>query len=164
MATHLDLDPDAVRGCCGSRRWGELMGAVLPVGSLSELLTGAERAFDALPAEDWLEAFADHAAIGAPRPGDARGAEEQAGAAGGDAEVRAALRSEGAAYAERFGFVFLIRARGRGAEEMLAALRERMDHSPEEEFAIAAAQQREITALRLGDLAAAAADPASSRP
>src|SRR5699024_11243933 len=50
---------------------------------------------------------------------------------------------------ERFGFVFLIRAAGRSAEEILQSLEERMNNTPEQERLIAADQLRQIAALRL---------------
>ena len=48
--------------------------------------------------------------------------------------------------------MFLINATGRSAEEMLEALRERLDHDPETELAEAGEQQRQITRIRLEKL------------
>jgi OHCU decarboxylase len=126
-----------------------------PYASADDLRERAECAFDALEPDDWRQAFAAHAPIGAPRPGDDRGSSEQAGAAGASAEQRAALAQANDRYEARFGHVFLIRAAGRDAAEMLAALHERLDHSPEQELEIAAEQQREITRLRIEDLLSA---------
>jgi OHCU decarboxylase len=61
----------------------------------------------------------------------------------------AALAAENREYERRFGHVFLISATGRGADEMLAALRERMGNDPTTELRVAAAEQRKITRLRL---------------
>ena len=152
-----------IAACCGSHHWQELMRRGLPYASTEALLAASERAFDALSRADWLEAFAAHSVIGAPRPGDRIGAGEQAGVAGAGAELRAALATAGRDYRERFGFVFLIRARGRDAAELLAQLRLRMDNPPEVEFANACAQQREITALRLGELLHRETDEVSGR-
>lgn len=148
------VDDDALRACCGSSRWQQLMRAALPASCGDALLTAAERSFDALSREDWQQAFAVHSRIGSPRADDRTGAGEQAGVGGG---LRAALTDGVTAYERRFGFVFLIRARGRTGAEILAALHERLDNPPEVEFANACAQQREITALRLQDLARRAA-------
>jgi OHCU decarboxylase len=52
-------------------------------------------------------------------------------------------------YEERFGYIFLIRAAGRSAEEILALLRERLGNEPARELRVAAGQQAEITAMRL---------------
>ena len=64
-------------------------------------------------------------------------------------EVRAALGEGNRAYEERFGHVFLIRASGRSAEELLAALRERLGNDPDTEWGVVAEELREITRLRL---------------
>lgn len=154
----LSLDETALLACCGSRRWQEMVGAVLPLSTLPELLAASEWAFDALTREDWMQAFAAHSVIGAPREGDRIGSGEQAGLDGADGSLRIGLAAANIEYQTRFGFVFLIRAEGRGAEEMLNALHARLDHTPEAEFQIACAQQREITALRLSGLVGAQPD------
>ena len=66
-----------------------------------------------------------------------------------DDQVQAALAEGNRAYEERFGHVFLIRADGRSAEEMLAALRERLGNDPDTEWREVAEELREITRLRL---------------
>jgi 2-oxo-4-hydroxy-4-carboxy--5-ureidoimidazoline (OHCU) decarboxylase len=48
--------------------------------------------------------------------------------------------------------VFLICATGKTADEMLAALQERMHHDAETELRVAAEEQRKITQLRLEKL------------
>jgi 2-oxo-4-hydroxy-4-carboxy-5-ureidoimidazoline decarboxylase len=53
------------------------------------------------------------------------------------------------AYEERFGHVYLVRATGRTAEELLALLRERLDNDPETERAVVRRELAEINALRL---------------
>ena len=54
-----------------------------------------------------------------------------------------------AAYEERFGHVFLICATGLSGEQMLAALRRRLDNDEEAERMVAAAELRKITVLRV---------------
>ncbi|MGO1203172.1 2-oxo-4-hydroxy-4-carboxy-5-ureidoimidazoline decarboxylase, partial [Cellulosimicrobium funkei] len=53
------------------------------------------------------------------------------------------------AYEQRFGHVFLVRAAGRSAEEILEQLTERLGNDAETERANAARNLREIAALRL---------------
>ena len=48
-----------------------------------------------------------------------------------------------------FGHVFLVCATGKTAAEMLAILRDRLDHDAQVEIRIAAGVQAKITALRL---------------
>jgi OHCU decarboxylase len=142
----------AFEGCCAAQRWVEAMVCGRPYASALDLRDRAERAFEALDPDDWREAFAAHARIGQLRDGDAQGSAEQSGAASATEEQRAALAEGNERYEARFGHVFLIRARGRDAGEMLAALQSRLANPPEVELAIAADQQREITRLRIDDL------------
>jgi 2-oxo-4-hydroxy-4-carboxy-5-ureidoimidazoline decarboxylase len=143
------LPAQALRECCNSQRWVELMLASDPsAGGAQALLAASNRAFDVLCRTDWMEAFAAHSAIGAPRDGDQIGAAEQAGVQE-DQGTRMALAAANVEYQRRFGFVFLIRAAGRSGAEILAALHDRLDNPPEMEFVNACNQQREITALRL---------------
>ena len=135
---------------CASTRWAREVAHAGPFRSEDDLLAAAARAFDLLEPADWLEAFAAHSRIADPVEGTER--VEQAGLEGAtDAEL-AELRAGNAAYEARFGHVFLIRARGRSAAEILAALRERLERSPEEELAAAGAEEREIVTLRLKEM------------
>jgi 2-oxo-4-hydroxy-4-carboxy-5-ureidoimidazoline decarboxylase len=74
---------------------------------------------------------------------------EQSGVDPSDGEVQDALVRGNRAYEARFGRVFLIRAAGRDAREILASLSERLEHTPEQEERIVAEQLREIALLRL---------------
>ena len=128
------------------------------------MCAAAERAFVGLGPADWREAFAHH-----PRIGDvaslrakfaataAWAGEEQRGAAAAGDDTLAALAEGNRAYEERFGYVFIVCATGKSAEEMLALLRARMPHPPEREIEIAAAEQASITRLRLEKLLESAA-------
>jgi OHCU decarboxylase len=63
-----------------------------------------------------------------------------------------ALADHNATYEQRFGHVFLICATGLTADQMLAALTERLDNDADTEHANAAEEQRKITRLRLEKL------------
>lgn len=73
---------------------------------------------------------------------------EQAGVVS-SAETQTALEAGNRAYEEKFDRVFLIRASGRSAEEILEQLQKRLHNSPDEEIAVVAQQLREIAILRL---------------
>ena len=60
-----------------------------------------------------------------------------------------ALANENRRYEARFGHVFLIAARGRSADDVLHALRQRINNDPAKELEIAAGEQRKITRQRL---------------
>jgi OHCU decarboxylase len=144
----------AFLSCCGSQRWASGMAASRPYRSVDAVRRQSDELFDELRRDDWLQAFAAHAAIGAPRPGDRQDTAEQAAVAGAGGELLDALRDGNARYRERFGHVFLIRARGRSAGELLAALHDRLGNTPEQELDNAAQAQREIADLRLAELLA----------
>ncbi|MEK8228894.1 2-oxo-4-hydroxy-4-carboxy-5-ureidoimidazoline decarboxylase [Oerskovia sp. M15] len=69
-----------------------------------------------------------------------------------EVDVAEALRAGNVAYEEAFGQVFLIRASGRTAEEILGSLTERLTSSPEDEARVVAHELREIAVLRLRGL------------
>lgn len=97
-------------------------------------------------------ALAHHPRIGQQATGSSTEAalsrSEQADLDVGD-DVSRRLREGNRAYEERFGRVFLIRAAGRSAEEIVAKLEARLSHDPETEDVVVADQLRQIALLRL---------------
>jgi 2-oxo-4-hydroxy-4-carboxy-5-ureidoimidazoline decarboxylase len=139
--------------CCASRRWaGELVRG-RPYGDLARLTQASDAAIGGLAWPDLAEALAAHPRIGGALAGAGReaawSAAEQQSAAGAGAAQRDELAAANAAYEERFGHVFLIRASGRSAAEMLAALRGRLGHDPAAEREVVRAELRGIVELRL---------------
>ncbi len=134
---------------CGSDAWTSEVAAGWPYPELDDLLLASERAFDGLGSDDWLKAFAAHARIGQPKPGDAQGRAEQAGVADAATSELQQLATLNAEYEQRYGHVFLICASGLGAAQMLTELRERIVNPAATEFENAKREQRKITALRL---------------
>ena len=139
--------------CCASRSWAAAMAAGRPYGSAGDLFAAADAAARALEWPDVEEALNAHPRIG-ERPAGAdresawsRG--EQAGV--GDAD-RDALAEGNAVYKERFGYVFLICASGRGSGEMLAELRERLANAPDTERGVVHGELVKITNLRVRKL------------
>jgi 2-oxo-4-hydroxy-4-carboxy-5-ureidoimidazoline decarboxylase len=74
---------------------------------------------------------------------------EQARVSAAGPGVRDRLAQANREYEARFGYIFIVCATGKSAEEMLALLERRMTHAPDDELAVAAEQQREIARLRL---------------
>ncbi|WP_245919734.1 2-oxo-4-hydroxy-4-carboxy-5-ureidoimidazoline decarboxylase [Actinomadura mexicana] len=146
---------EELAACCASRRWiAAVAGRVYA--DPAALRAASRRALDELSWADVEEALAAHPRIGERMGGGAREARwsrrEQAGAAGADADVQDALVAGNRAYEERFGHVFLIRASGRSALEMLAALRERLGNEPGAERDAVRRELAEIVDLRLAGL------------
>jgi 2-oxo-4-hydroxy-4-carboxy-5-ureidoimidazoline decarboxylase len=141
---------------CGSSRWVDEMLARRPFGSREALLAAATAVWASLDAADWREAFSGH-----PKIGDreslrqrfpsthALSAREQAGVDVASDTVLSALADANQRYESRFGYIFIVCATGKSAEEMLALLNARIGNAPEEEMRIAAGEQAKITRLRL---------------
>ncbi|MGH3650948.1 MAG: 2-oxo-4-hydroxy-4-carboxy-5-ureidoimidazoline decarboxylase, partial [Acidimicrobiia bacterium] len=108
----------------------------------------AEHVFDQLSESDWLEAFAGHPRIG--ERGDETADREQSGAAGVDESTREGLAEANRSYEDRFGFTYIVYATGKSGAEMLDIARRRLGSSRAQEIAVASAEQRKITATRLG--------------
>jgi OHCU decarboxylase len=146
--------------CCGSKRWAATMAAHRPFVDLTDLCETADSLWRDLEPADWLEAFGQHPQIGeratAGSESSRRWAEgEQAGARAVAENVKANLAQGNQAYREKFGYIFIVCATGKSAEEMLALLDQRIQNDSARELPIAAEQQRLITRLRLEKLLAA---------
>jgi len=128
-----------------------------PFGNDARLLRTARIEWFGLTEADWLEAFSHHPQIGDRASLAARfpathdlSAKEQAAVAQAHDDVLSALAEANATYHERFGFIFIVCATGKTAEDMLALLRARLSNNRATELRIAAEEQAKITALRLG--------------
>lgn len=155
------LDPDSLRAalakCCASERWIDRMIVERPFSVDNRLLLRDAAVFWwAMDREDWLEAFAGHPKIGDVESlrakyagtGDwARG--EQSGVANASETTIARLAELNREYESRFGYIFIVCATGKPADEMLAILESRLANDPQTELQIAAAEQLKITQLRL---------------
>jgi 2-oxo-4-hydroxy-4-carboxy-5-ureidoimidazoline decarboxylase len=141
--------------CCGSQRWADAMADARPLADLAQLLERADRVWEGLTREDWLEAFRHHPRIGeqslrAKFASTATWAsQEQKGVQGASEAVLQGLLKGNEDYEKRFGHVFLICATGKSAQEMLASLQSRIAHDPETELRTAAGEQAKITRIRL---------------
>jgi len=142
--------------CLDISRWVETIVDARPYANVDDLLGQAQRAAEPFTPAEVESAMAHHPRIGerpkAQTTEAAMSRSEQAGVDPGDSQTTAALAEGNRAYEEKFDRVFLIRAAGRSAQEMLAALQERLTHTPEEEDTIVAGQLREIALLRLSGL------------
>jgi|ERR1043165_7223277 allantoicase len=148
-----------LRQCCGSRRWAEQMASDRPYQTAEALITHADRVWWSLTPDDWLEAFRSHPKIGEKKASDNVSAQsqqwsgqEQAGVSSAPRETVDSLAELNRAYEQRFGFIFIICATGKTSDEMLAALKERLQHDTDTELRLAAAEQARITQLRLKKL------------
>lgn len=144
---------NVLRPCLDIQRWVEHIADARPFGSLDSLLGFARETAEPFTPEEVASAMAHHPRIGerpkAQTTEAAMSRSEQAGVNPGDDGVVTALAEGNREYEAKFGRVFLIRAAGRTAGEILASLQERLTHTAEEEAVIVAGQLREIALLRI---------------
>ena len=118
--------------------------------------TAARHEWFALTPEEWKEAFAHH-----PRIGDldalqkrfestqALSEREQSRVGSASIGTLHALLDGNSAYEARFGYIFIVCASGKSAEEILELLQQRLLHSAEAEIGVAAEELARICELRM---------------
>lgn len=145
-----------VAPCVAIPSWAAGLVERRPYTDIPDLLAAARQLAAAWTDEEVEGALADHPRIGERHSGDgasaALSAREQTGVDPADVEVQARLKAGNAAYEERFGRIYLVRAAGRSAEEMLALLEERLENDPATEITVTKGQLAEIALLRLQTL------------
>ncbi|MBF4767624.1 2-oxo-4-hydroxy-4-carboxy-5-ureidoimidazoline decarboxylase [Nocardioides agariphilus] len=132
-------------GCLSVPRWADQVLSGGPYADRSALLAAADAAARALSDEELEQALSAH-----PRIGERGGTQSQREQAGVSPSER--LVAGNAAYEARFDRVFLIRAAGRDAEEILAELERRLGNDDATERAETVDNLREIALLRLQSL------------
>jgi 2-oxo-4-hydroxy-4-carboxy-5-ureidoimidazoline decarboxylase len=132
---------------------------VFPAEDYVDLMEDAEEKWYECSEKDWKEAFSHHPKIGdvdALREKFASTAQwassEQSGVNTAPEEALNRLSEGNRRYEDKFGYIFIVCATGKSAEEMLALLESRINNEPGEELEIAADQQMQITKLRLDKL------------
>lgn len=151
------LEPDAaaevVAVWAAIPGWVDAVVAGRPYDTVDALAARADTLARAWTPADLDAALAHHPRIGQKPSGtDAEAAastREQASMSTASDGTTEAIAAGNAAYEERFGRVFLIRAAGRSPEEMLAELTRRLGNDDEAEAAEALDQLRQIALLRL---------------
>ena len=151
---------EALQTCCGSTAWVENMVAQFPVADAEALMQAATTQWNKLTEADWREAFTHHPKIG----GDvevlrAKFASTSTWAEGEQASVRQAseetleaLATGNEDYERKFGYIFIVCATGKTADEMLALLQARLGNKSEDEIVISMSEQDKITRIRLEKL------------
>jgi len=147
--------------CCASPRWAAEVAARRPYHDLATLTGVSDAALAGLDWDEVLLALAAHPRIGeraaaatAAREAAWSRGEQSAAATGlsSDADVAERLTEGNVEYERRFGHVFLIRASGRSAEEILDALHRRLGNDDDAERLVVREELRRIVTLRLAKL------------
>ncbi|HMP88672.1 MAG TPA: 2-oxo-4-hydroxy-4-carboxy-5-ureidoimidazoline decarboxylase [Kiritimatiellia bacterium] len=142
--------------CCGCREWARKMAEGRPYQSVDAVCAAADRTWDALSQDNWLEAYTAH-----PRIGDINSLRkkfantkewasgEQSGVQSATDQVIQALADGNNAYEKKFGFIFIVCATGKSADEMLSLLTVRLNNNRDQEIANAGEEQKKITRIRI---------------
>lgn len=144
--------------CCGSQKWARRMIEARPFADVGALLEQAGQIWQNLEMRDWLEAFAAHPKIGARTEAwqSVQFAKwshaEQTGARAAAETILSDLAEANCLYEHKFGYIFIVCATGKSAEEMLEICRRRLSGDADEEIRIAAGEQQKITEIRLKKL------------
>lgn len=145
--------------CCGSQAWVGRMLTVFPVEDLAMVIQKANESWMKCEEADFLEAFSHH-----PKIGDVStlkekfaataswAANEQSGVKHAQEQVLHGLAERNEQYEKKFGYIFIVCATGKSAEEMLELLNSRLGNLPADEIKIAAEEQQKITKIRLEKL------------
>jgi len=119
-----------------------------PFAGGSEVLAAAESIWWELDPPDWQEAFKSHPRIG-EKGTSAWSRQEQSSVVSSTA-----LADINNDYENKFGYIFIICATGKGADEILSIAQRRLQNGPDDELRVAAEEQLKITKLRLMKLVA----------
>ncbi len=152
----LEQARETLQRCCAADAWIEAMIERRPFANMTDLQSAADDAAKAMTRDDWLQAFSGHPRIGDVNSLREKFASTKAWASGEQAEVEHAaeevlneLAAGNDAYVSKFGYIFIVCATGKSADEMLSLLKHRLPNPAETELQIAAAEQQKITWLRL---------------
>lgn len=130
--------------CLDVPRWTDHVLSGRPYADLAALKSRADLTLE--PGEI-RRAMAAHPRIGEQATGASE--TEQSGV---DSAAAERFRAANVEYEQRFGHVFLVCASGRGGEELLANLHQRMANDPDTELAVAGRELVKIALLRLEKL------------
>ncbi len=130
---------------CGCDRFASEMAKdqILDINKAKELIMSFSK-------EEVLQAASFHGDIGQDKKSlDAQAASEQAKVLDADNSVKNELRQLGQEYLDKFGFKFLVSAKGKSADELLSILKSRINNSADSELQAAREALWEITYKRL---------------
>jgi len=156
VASFNEMDEDVARDrlltCLDVPRWADELLAARPFDDLEQLEARITDVAATMSDEELERALARHPRIGeradATKHDASHSSREQSGVDRADTDIVRQLEHGNRDYEERFGRVFIIRAAGRDAREILAQLRIRLDNSDDIERAETINQLTQIALLR----------------
>lgn len=153
---------DELFKCCGCSIWAKNLVDFRPFKSKADLFRLSDMIWTSCDEEEVMEAFSHHPKIGDIKSLEKKFASTKEWASGEQAGVNVAtqqvlqeLADANEAYEKKFGYIFIVCATGKTADEMLSLLKARLLNEPEDELRIAKGEQNKITHIRLDKLIAA---------
>ncbi len=145
--------------CCGSITWVDKLIIHFPFSSVESLKSISDKCWYSCTKNDYLEAFSHHPKIGDQSMSDKKHTstaewanQEQSCVKNAERNVLLNMAKANIAYEIKFGYIFIICATGKTANEMLNLLSVRLNNEPEKELIIAINEQNKITHLRIDKL------------
>lgn len=142
--------------CCHCKDWAECVTDARPFDSLEHLYRVADEQWRTADETQILEAFSGHARIGDIELLRSRYAgraiQEQGQVMAASEATLRELYALNVEYEARYGFIFIVCASGKSADDMLMLLKARIDNGRAIELLNGAREQAGITRLRLQQL------------
>jgi 2-oxo-4-hydroxy-4-carboxy-5-ureidoimidazoline decarboxylase len=145
--------------CCGAENWVIKMNQNRPFQNKDDLYKKSESIWFSLSSDDWLEAFTHHPKIGNIESlrknfhnTKSISENEQSGVNDAAESTLKDLAESNQLYEDKFGFIFIVCATGKSADEMLTLIKIRLNNNVNAEMLNAAKEQNKITQLRLKTL------------
>lgn len=145
--------------CCCAPKWIEGMTNARPFAQPTDIFTASDECFLQLTEADYLIAFAGHPQIGNLQTLQEKYANtsesashEQSAMSNAQTSVLEKMHSLNIKYLEKFGFIFIVCASGKSAQQMLDLIKSRINNDQQTELAIASNEQAKITHIRLEKL------------
>lgn len=150
---------EALESCCVAKNWVNAMLAVRPFSDFQSLSNIAQSLWAQCSDQDYLAAFEGHPRIGDVATLKAKyqhtanlAGHEQSGMTQADDQLLKKMKQRNDDYFDKFGFIFIVCASGKSAQQMLEILESRIGNDYKTELAIAANEQMKITQIRLEKL------------
>ncbi len=147
--------------CCAAPKWYITLAQSAPFKSVECLLQKADTAWASCTENDFLAAFLGHPKIGNIqslaekfKASKQWAGNEQELVQEASLEIIEELAKGNRDYESKFGFIFIVFATGKTAEQMLQLLLERLPNERSKELLVAAHEQHKITRLRIQKLIA----------
>ncbi|WP_233520573.1 2-oxo-4-hydroxy-4-carboxy-5-ureidoimidazoline decarboxylase [Flocculibacter collagenilyticus] len=150
---------DFLAQCCTSQHWIQCLMRERPYDSVNDFKKRADFCWQQMTQPDLLEAFSGHPQIGdistlqqKYQHNEGFSQQEQQSVESASNETINALAKANEEYLAKFGFIFIVCATGKTAQQMLELLNDRLPNSREIELGNAAEEQRKIFQLRIDKL------------